>query len=374
MQRTAIVVDDSRVARLTLKKLLEAADFSVVEFSSGEEVLNYLATTSELPDIIFMDVIMDGMSGLDTTKKIKDNILLKNIPVVMCTGNDTEEDRIQALAAGAIAALSKPPVANTLTDILATVKHEDSVPVVEPVDEEKLLKTVLASLADDFEPRIKEDTRDIAEVISRQIVETEIETAVTVMLKSSMMDVTEKLNADMEIMIQKVALQACKATIEETLLDAVTQAVQVVVDEAQIPNQIEGLVAEKGEVWLTEQEEELGTQLTAQLEYLIPAKVNQHLESALSTTLTPLVTELVTSLNDPVAEQEKIEVAIHTVLHKYSSTVLEPLISATVTNKLAEDQGVDNQLASLTEQISLLKNGVIGLGIAVVALTLFVLF
>ncbi len=127
MQKQALVVDDSRVARLTLSKLLAPYDLDIVQISSGEEALSYLHANSVRPDIIFMDVVMGGLDGLETTKKIKENENFNTIPVVMCTGNDTQSDQNNALAAGAIAALSKPPKQNSLAEIMAQLEGDAEV-------------------------------------------------------------------------------------------------------------------------------------------------------------------------------------------------------------------------------------------------------
>jgi CheY-like chemotaxis protein len=124
MQRTALLVDDSRVARMTLKKLLMAHDFDVTEVGSGEEAINYLQTVSVLPQIIFMDVMMDGIDGLTATRQIKSDFRLSGIPVVICTGNDSETDIENALSTGAMGVLSKPPAEAALADILTQFEQQ----------------------------------------------------------------------------------------------------------------------------------------------------------------------------------------------------------------------------------------------------------
>lgn len=122
MQRQALVVDDSRVARLTLSKLLAPYDLDIVQIASGEEALSYLNAGNVNPDIIFMDVTMQGLDGLETTKKIKENEALNSIPVVMCTGHETQSDQSNALAVGAIAALTKPPQKDILAEIMSQIE------------------------------------------------------------------------------------------------------------------------------------------------------------------------------------------------------------------------------------------------------------
>lgn len=90
---TALVVDDSRVARMTLSKLLRDHSFNSVELGSAEEAMQWLQTTDKLPDLIFMDVMMAAMDGLTATAQLKQHPQWGRIPVVICTGNETEADQ-----------------------------------------------------------------------------------------------------------------------------------------------------------------------------------------------------------------------------------------------------------------------------------------
>ena len=97
--RTALVVDDSRVARFTLAKLLKSRGIQVDLADSGEQALEYLKSSQ--PDVVFMDYMMPEMNGLETTRAITANPATASVPVVFCTGNDTAEDRRQAREHGA---------------------------------------------------------------------------------------------------------------------------------------------------------------------------------------------------------------------------------------------------------------------------------
>ena len=104
--KKALVVDDSKTARLILKKKLEHFQIAVDLAESGEEALEYLKQQS--PDIIFMDVMMEGMNGYETTLAISRNPRSATIPVIMCTSKDTHEDRLEAKKNGAHGYLVKP--------------------------------------------------------------------------------------------------------------------------------------------------------------------------------------------------------------------------------------------------------------------------
>ncbi len=165
MQRQALVVDDSRVARLTLSKLLAPYDLDIVQIASGEEAISYLNSGTNRPDIIFMDVTMQGLDGLETTKKIKENEALSAIPVVMCTGHDTQLDQDNAMAVGAIAALTKPPKQEILDDIMMKIESQVSTVEEVPVAQVEPEIEISSVMSVQQEPEISSVSDD--DVISR---------------------------------------------------------------------------------------------------------------------------------------------------------------------------------------------------------------
>ncbi|ABA56918.1 response regulator [Nitrosococcus oceani] len=113
---TALVVDDSKVARLAMSKLLKSRDFDVDDAASGEEALEYLE--HHRPDIVFMDVMMPGMGGLEATRTILSREATRSLPVVMCTGKEGAADRSAALEIGARDVLAKPTGEENLDRVL----------------------------------------------------------------------------------------------------------------------------------------------------------------------------------------------------------------------------------------------------------------
>ena len=103
--KRALIVDDSKTAQFKLKKILEDFDLSIDSVYSAEDALSYLSY--QVPDIIFMDHSMKGMSGLDAVKIIKLNPVTAVIPVVMYTAEKGDVYVSQARAVGAMEVLSK---------------------------------------------------------------------------------------------------------------------------------------------------------------------------------------------------------------------------------------------------------------------------
>jgi len=104
-RKRALVVDDSKSARVILSRMLEKYDIEVDMAESAEQAIEYL--NSNRPDAIFMDHLMPGMDGLQAVKAIKSNALTATIPIMMYTSQEGELYVGQARALGAMGVLPK---------------------------------------------------------------------------------------------------------------------------------------------------------------------------------------------------------------------------------------------------------------------------
>ncbi|MCP5158202.1 MAG: response regulator [Gammaproteobacteria bacterium] len=114
--RHVLVVDDSKSARLMLRKMLQSFGMTVDTAESAEEALNYLRDRQ--PDAIFMDHTMPGMDGLTAVQQIKNNPTTAAIPVAMYTSRDEPAYLKEARATGAIDVLTKPAMPEMLGVLL----------------------------------------------------------------------------------------------------------------------------------------------------------------------------------------------------------------------------------------------------------------
>lgn len=127
--KNALLVDDSRVARFALGKLLEAHDMKVTMAGSAEEALRSLTPgtvgeeQNQPPDVIFMDHLMPGMNGIEATRALKRNPVTAAIPVVMCTSRKSEDFIEQARNFGVYNLLSKPPEQDGLSRLLQELEQ-----------------------------------------------------------------------------------------------------------------------------------------------------------------------------------------------------------------------------------------------------------
>jgi CheY-like chemotaxis protein len=103
--KRALIVDDSKSARLFLARMLEKYEIDVDSAENAEAAIQYLA--SHRPDVIFMDHLMPGMDGFQAVQAIKNNPLTATIPILMYTSQEGELYLGQARALGAVGVLPK---------------------------------------------------------------------------------------------------------------------------------------------------------------------------------------------------------------------------------------------------------------------------
>ena len=104
-QKRALIVDDSRSARVFLARILEKHDIEVDSVESAEAAIGYLG--GRRPDVIFMDHMMPGMDGFEAVQAIKNDPRTATIPIMMYTSQEGEVYLGQARALGAVGVLPK---------------------------------------------------------------------------------------------------------------------------------------------------------------------------------------------------------------------------------------------------------------------------
>ncbi len=102
----AMVVDDSLSARRALAQLLADAGYDVKTARDGMEAVDLLSSVR--PDIMFVDMEMPRMNGIELTSHVRSRGGLEQLPVVMITSRSTEKHRRQATDAGVNLYLTKP--------------------------------------------------------------------------------------------------------------------------------------------------------------------------------------------------------------------------------------------------------------------------
>jgi two-component system, OmpR family, KDP operon response regulator KdpE len=99
-----LVVDDDASVRHALNSILRTLGFGTSEASGGEEALQLVRAVHY--DVVLLDINMPGMDGFETCRQLRR--LLPRIAILMLTVRDNEEDKVNALEAGADDYVSKP--------------------------------------------------------------------------------------------------------------------------------------------------------------------------------------------------------------------------------------------------------------------------
>jgi putative two-component system response regulator len=109
---TVLVVDDYEPNRTGLGLLLKHADYNVLTAANGRDALEIVAR--ERPDLVLLDVVMPGLSGLDVCAELKRGADTRFIPVVLISGAQERQARLDGMDAGADDFLDKPVDAEAL--------------------------------------------------------------------------------------------------------------------------------------------------------------------------------------------------------------------------------------------------------------------
>jgi two-component system, sensor histidine kinase and response regulator len=117
-----LVVDDNETSRQIFKGILESFNLKVEFAFTGGKAIDALTATKIPYDLIIMDWKMPGMNGIETSKQIKDNLNLPQIPkIIMCTSYGREEVLNQAKEIGLEGFLMKPVNPSVLLDTILEV-------------------------------------------------------------------------------------------------------------------------------------------------------------------------------------------------------------------------------------------------------------
>ncbi|WP_127112069.1 phosphate regulon transcriptional regulator PhoB [Shimia sediminis] len=116
---TVLVVEDEPAQREVLAYNLEAEGFDVVKAADGDEALLLVAETT--PDIIVLDWMLPGTSGIEICRRLKSRAKTAAIPVIMLSARSEEVDRVRGLETGADDYVVKP---YSVMELMARVRNQ----------------------------------------------------------------------------------------------------------------------------------------------------------------------------------------------------------------------------------------------------------
>ncbi len=116
MKARILIIDDEAEVRRSVGMILRYDDYEVLEASSGPEGITMVERES--PDLVFLDIKMPGMDGLDVLQKLRSTN--DDLPVVIISGHGTVSTAVEATKAGAFDFIEKPPSSDKL---LLTIRN-----------------------------------------------------------------------------------------------------------------------------------------------------------------------------------------------------------------------------------------------------------
>ena len=144
-----LIVDDQSTMRKTLQRMLESSGSTATVAASGEEAL-HLFDNNQF-DLVLVDILMPGMDGLEVLKAVRRKHSMSELPVIMVTSKDRDEDVVQALSLGANDYIMKPV---DLPILRARIRNHLSL---------KQAEDELRKAREELEQRIEERTTSLLE-------------------------------------------------------------------------------------------------------------------------------------------------------------------------------------------------------------------
>ena len=99
MSKKIMVIEDEQDIAELIRFNLGLDGYDVSTFSTGEE--GYDAITANQPDLLILDIMLPGMSGLEICRRVRENEKISNTPIVMVTAKGEEGDIVRGLELGA---------------------------------------------------------------------------------------------------------------------------------------------------------------------------------------------------------------------------------------------------------------------------------
>jgi DNA-binding response OmpR family regulator len=109
MEKKILIVDDEAHIRMLIEQTLEELEDEGVEFLSaenGEQALELIV--AEKPQLVFLDVMMPKLNGMEVCRRVKKELLLDKVFIVLLTAKGQELDRMKGQEVGADVYMTKP--------------------------------------------------------------------------------------------------------------------------------------------------------------------------------------------------------------------------------------------------------------------------
>ena len=136
--KTILVVDDEPAIRDMISTALDVAGFDCLQAENAQQA--HAMIIDEQPDLVLLDWMMPGTSGIELIRRLQRDELTKNVPVIMLTAKANEDNIVQGLEAGADDYITKPFSPRALVArINAVLRRAEPALPQEPIQVENLL-------------------------------------------------------------------------------------------------------------------------------------------------------------------------------------------------------------------------------------------
>ncbi|BAY63956.1 response regulator receiver sensor signal transduction histidine kinase [Calothrix brevissima NIES-22] len=167
-----LIVDDTPTNLEVLSEALTDAGFDVAVATSGESAIKQIEY--EPPELILLDVMMPGIDGFETCKRLKANPKTKHIPIIFMTALADTVDKVKGLSLGAVDYITKPfQQAEALARIQIHLKlqnisvalEKQNARLQQEIQERVAAELALQKLTQELEQRVSERTKELSQAL-----------------------------------------------------------------------------------------------------------------------------------------------------------------------------------------------------------------
>ncbi len=124
MKKKILIVEDDQDLRQVLKVHLELLGYDSILAVNGKEAVDL--ATSQVPDLILMDIMLPVMDGLQATRLIREHPNTESTPIIAMTAKVTSENKIECLQSGCDGHIAKPFTSKRLASIIKKLLKQDN--------------------------------------------------------------------------------------------------------------------------------------------------------------------------------------------------------------------------------------------------------
>jgi len=252
----ALIVDDSKSVRFSLSKMLKQYNVEADSVESGAEALDFLKNADKAPSVIFMDHMMPGMDGFETTRAIIADDNITDIPIIMCTSNEGENYFAEAKSIGAHSTIAKPPTPESLKEVIDNLVCEPEATAAPAeaaatISSEQIEQMVQAAINQKLEESIETITNNVISQVEARIQELVSESVVkeTARIQDETLIACNVQLHDLREEVIKATKEQTNDLIQAELKGHVGETIQSGLDD------IKNKAREIEESWLADQEQ-----------------------------------------------------------------------------------------------------------------------